>query len=151
MIGLDPQNPDVPRLPSDSELRLRVTTFHALALKPGDLVMLDETDTLFLPDSFERDTALFETADHDLDKHLVRNVWIHNANCVYTGYNFEKEFICNLLDREQPHVLMLKESLRVCAQSSRTLDLELNSSNSAVWPWVHFAAPRLGMDGGSLA
>lgn len=65
--------------------------------------MLDETDTLFLPDGFEQDTALLESVEQDLDKHLSGNSWIHKANCVYTSYCLEKEFIIryvHLLDRE---------------------------------------------------
>ncbi|KAJ7133370.1 S-adenosyl-L-methionine-dependent methyltransferase [Mycena epipterygia] len=106
-------------------------------LKPGGLVMLDETDTLFLPDSFEQDTALLEATDQDLDKHLSGNSWIHKANCVYTSYCLEKDFI-----------VRITSCLRKMLENSGFRVEESKLGGMAMGP---LCRSRVGVDGASLA
>ncbi|KAJ7110615.1 S-adenosyl-L-methionine-dependent methyltransferase [Mycena epipterygia] len=113
-----------------------LANYHRL-LKPGGIVMLDETDTLFLPDSFERDTALLQSADQDLNKYLVGHSWIHKANCVYTSYNLEKEFI-----------VRITSCLRIMLEKSGFRVEQSKLGSMAMGP---LCRSRLGVDGASLA
>jgi len=106
-------------------------------LKPGGLLMLDETDTMFLPDNFEQDAGLVDPANDDLTQHLAGNSWIQAANCIYTGYALQKEFIVRITSRLAS---MLEESGFV-----------IEDSKLGAMPLGALCRSCVGVAGGSLA
>ncbi|KAJ7617097.1 S-adenosyl-L-methionine-dependent methyltransferase [Roridomyces roridus] len=80
--------------------RAALANYHAL-LKPGGLVLLDETDLIYFPEQFLLDPSAF---DDDLNKHLTSPTWIHKSNCIFTGYALQKGLVVRIT-QELPTLL----------------------------------------------
>ncbi|KAJ7112780.1 hypothetical protein C8R43DRAFT_1138840 [Mycena crocata] len=103
-------------------------------LKPDGIILLDETDALFLPEGSESDAALL---DEDPKKHLTGDTWIQKANCLYTGYALEKELIVRITSR----LGSMLESGGFRVEESKTTAMAMGP----------LCRSRLGVAGGSLA
>ncbi|KAJ7083058.1 hypothetical protein B0H15DRAFT_923953 [Mycena belliarum] len=113
-----------------------LVNYHTL-LKPDGLVMLDEIDTLFLPDDFDQGNKPIGAAEPDLSKYLAGSSWITKANCIYTSYALQKELIVSITSRLQS---MLEASGFHVEQSKL--------GTMAIGPPCH---SRVGVNGESLA
>ncbi|KAJ7077647.1 hypothetical protein B0H15DRAFT_805107 [Mycena belliarum] len=72
--------------------RAALENIHAL-LAPGGQVMLDELDPLFFKGQYSAPAA---GSSYDLDKHMGGTSWIDKANCIYTAFALQKNFVIGL-------------------------------------------------------
>jgi len=113
-----------------------LANYHSL-LKPGGLLMVDETDTLFLPENLEQDLELLDAATEDLSKYFQGNSWIHTANYIYITFALRKGLIPQITSRL--HSMLERAGFRV------------EEFNLDALPLGPPCRSRLGRAGGSLA
>ncbi|KAJ7181527.1 hypothetical protein C8R43DRAFT_969459 [Mycena crocata] len=110
-----------------------LANYHTL-LKPGGLVILDETDTLFLPSNFGQDP---EVVEEDLTNNIAGNTWVHKANSVFMTYSSRQQYI-----------IRITSSLRAMLENA---GFNIEQSGIHAMPIGPPCRSRLGADGGSLA
>ncbi|KAJ7732698.1 hypothetical protein B0H16DRAFT_1580772 [Mycena metata] len=107
----------------------------AKILKPGGIVLMDESDPIFFTE--EQPPWPIDAGGHVIDKCMDGTSWVHKANCVYTGYSLKNGFVVGLTICLRG---MLEQAGFVVEDSQRGLAAVGKVCRS-----------RKGLDGGSLA
>ncbi|KAJ7171160.1 hypothetical protein C8R46DRAFT_993340 [Mycena filopes] len=63
-------------------------------LKPGGVVLMDESDPIFFTE--DQPPPPLEAGGHDLNKCMNGTTWVHKANSIYTGYSLKNGFVIGL-------------------------------------------------------
>jgi len=107
----------------------------AKILKPGGIVMMDESDPIFF--TSQQPPPPVDAVGHNLDEYMDGTTWMHKANCVYTGFSLQNGFVIGLTFR-----------LRAMLDHA---GFSVEKSERGVAAFGKLCRTEKGLDGGSLA